>query len=74
MLVLPLTRKGLGGDGAAVLLVILLIIMVVTRKEFSRPLEDGIDRYYWMRACTVLVQRSRMRCAAKSDIDQQQVK
>ena len=53
MLVLPLARKGLGEDGAAILLVLLLIIMVVTRKEFqdrwrmgssSRPLEDGLLR------------------------------
>ena len=53
MLVLPLARKGLGGDGAAILLVLLLIIMVVTSKEFqdrwrmgssSRPLEDGLLR------------------------------
>ena len=35
MLVLPLARKGLGEDGAAILLVLLLIIVVVTRKEFQ---------------------------------------
>lgn len=68
MLVLPLARKGLGEDGAAILLVLLLIIVVVTRKEFQDRWRMGS-----LLVGCVLVQRSRMGCAAKSDTDQQQV-
>ena len=68
MLVLPLARKGLGEDGATILLVLLLIIVVVTRKEFQDRWRMGS-----LLVGCVLVQRSRMGCAAKSDTDQQQV-